>query len=67
MLDTQFKKLEKINEYAKTLGMTIYSLDYGFQKDGKELIHKVVGVNKLSDRYIETLNNKNLYTKDHGN
>lgn len=58
MLDTQFEKLKKINAYAKILGMTIYSLEYGFQKDSKELIHKIVGVNKLSEKDIETLNNK---------
>lgn len=43
--------LDKLNEYAKTLGMTIYRVDYGFEKDGKECIHGIVGLNGLSDKY----------------
>ena len=28
----QYAKLKKIDEYAKSLGMTIYRVDYGFEK-----------------------------------
>lgn len=64
MLNSQFEKLKKINEYAKSLGMTIYVIEYGFIKDDKECIHKVVGLNDLSEKYRETLSNRNQYMKD---
>ncbi len=40
----QFENLKKLDKYAKSLGMTIYELTYGFMKDGelaRAIIHDV--------------------------
>ena len=47
--------LDKLNQYAKSLGMTLYRVDYGFQKDGKECIHEAICFNELSEKYLNFL------------
>lgn len=32
---TEFEKLKKLDKYAKSLGMTIYDITYGFIKEDK--------------------------------
>lgn len=64
MVNAQFEKLEKINEYAKTFGITIYRIDYGFIEGNEERIHSVAGVNELSDRYYNFIGRMNQCKKD---
>ena len=45
------ERIEELNHYAKTLGMTLYRIDYGFIKNGQEYIHIMHGVNKYSEQY----------------
>lgn len=51
-MEEMYENIKKVNELAKSLGMTIYRIDYGFQQDGSERIHKIVGLNELSERYL---------------
>lgn len=35
----------KLDEYAKSLGMTIYDITYGYIANGKEYKHRICGFN----------------------
>lgn len=62
-MSVPFDKIKQLDKYAKSLGITIYRIDYGFQDNSAERIHGFVGVNKLSDKYYEFLNSMNPYKK----
>lgn len=37
--------LKKLDEYAKSLGLTIFELTYGFDSEGKIIEHKIIPFN----------------------
>lgn len=50
------EKLDKLNEFATSLGMKLYRVDYGFEKNGKEFIHLAYCFNELSEKYLKFIN-----------
>lgn len=45
-------KLKQLDEYAKSLGLTIYDIHYGFEYQGKIVGHKIIPFN-ISPEYKE--------------
>lgn len=54
----QYPKLKKIDEYAKSMGLTIYNIEYGFTADNKPIIHKIHDFNFTPERAKQNLNTK---------
>ena len=57
------ENLIKLDEFASSLGMKLYRIDYGFLNNNEEYIHSINGVNPPSEKYYEFINNMNQYKK----
>lgn len=52
----QYAKLKKIDEYAKSLGFTIYAIKAGMNVNGHEYLYSDCStLNKIPDKWIKDI------------
>lgn len=59
-MNLQFDKIKKIDEYAKSMGITIYDINYGFLHEEENIISIIHDLNFSPERAMQYPDSKVL-------
>lgn len=59
-MNLQFDKIKKIDEYAKSMGITIYDINYGFLNEEENVISIIHDLNFSPERAMQNPDSTSL-------